>query len=141
MINIAITSYDIGEPPIYKNVGGFPHLLPIDYSNILDYLSSQNITKFNIIGGEPAIHADFEEIMYITNCFVNKHPSAKINLYTSGYNLYDKISLLGVNTNVILQWLENDVKISPEINKEILKTFQKLYELNYFSKMALFVEK
>ena len=68
MVNIAITSYDIGIPPMFKNVGGFPHLSPQEYQNILDNFNSWGITEFNIIGGEPSIHADFDEILKFTIC-------------------------------------------------------------------------
>ena len=140
MVNIAITSYDIGIPPMFKNVGGFPHLSPQEYQNILDNFNSWGITEFNIIGGEPSIHADFDEILKLTNKFANKNPKAKINIYTNGYNLSNYIHLLGLNTNIVLQWFENNSKTDSTTDKEILLTFKKLYELNYFTQRKAILE-
>lgn len=140
MVNIAITSYDIGIPPMFKNVGGFPHLSPQEYQNILDNFNSWGITEFNIIGGEPSIHADFDEILKLTNKFANKNPKAKINIYTNGYNLSNYIHLLGLNTNIVLQWFENNSKTNSTTDKEILLTFKKLYELNYFTQRKAILE-
>ena len=140
MVNIAITSYDIGIPPMFKNVGGFPYLSPQEYQNILDNFNSWGITEFNIIGGEPSIHADFDEILKLTNKFANKNPKAKINIYTNGYNLSNYIHLLGLNTNIVLQWFENNSKTDSTTDKEILLTFKKLYELNYFTQRKAILE-
>lgn len=140
MINIAITNYDIGDPPMFKNIGGFPHLNCSEYSVILNYLKSQNIKEFNIIGGEPSIHADFDKILQITNNFANEIPEAKIHLYTNGYGISDYAHLIGLNTDIVFQWYEDSNKSVPTMNKEILKAFQKLYELNYFTQKKAILE-
>ena len=140
MINVAITSYDIGIPPIFKNVGGFPHLSVSEYQNILDNFNQWGISEFNIIGGEPSIHADLEQILKLTNKFANQNPKAKINIYTNGYGLSDYIHLLGLNTTIVLQWFENNSKTNSTIDKQILLTFKKLYELNYFAQKKAILE-
>lgn len=140
MVNIAITSYDIGIPPMFKNVGGFPHLSIEEYQQILDNFDTWGITEFNIIGGEPSIHADLDQILKLTNKFANKNPKAKINIYTNGYGLSDYIHLIGLNTHIVLQWFENNSKINSATDKQILLTFKKLYELNYFAQRKAILE-
>lgn len=140
MFNIAITSYDIGEPPMCKNVGGFPHLSPQEYEKILQYFNEQNIQEFNIIGGEPSIHADLDKIIKATNRFANINPTAKIHLYSNGYNLLPYIKLLGLNIDIVLQWVEDGSKSFSLMDKQIITTFQELYELNYFAQKRAILE-
>lgn len=139
MISIAITSYDIGNPPVFKNTGGFPHSSVNGYQNILNYLQANHVKEFNIIGGEPTIHADFDVFINLTNQYANKNPDTKINLYTTGYKLKDYIPLLGLNTNIILQWQEDSTKLIA-IDKEIMASFKELYEKNYFIQKKAYVE-
>jgi len=47
---------------------------------------------------------------------------------------------LGLNTTIILQWFENNSKTNSTIDKQILLTFKKLHELNYFAQKKAILE-
>lgn len=99
-------------------------------NHILNWLkpTMTNKTRIGIIGGEPTLHPQFEEILNIITNFSNKYKNQYI-LFTNGIKLYKYIEHLSEKTILLVNY--NSPSILTKLQQEELK--QSLELLSFYN--------
>lgn len=140
MANIAILNYcNLNCPYCFANkfiTEEKKQLITMEeLDTILNFLShSDNIGRIGIIGGEPTIHPNFEEIFKKISKFANKN-NIPTTTFSNGIELYNYARLYDINNRVLINLNHPDIVGEEKWKKIILtlNTFKALNSLEYLT--------
>jgi hypothetical protein len=101
-----------------------------DYRKILSFLSRTPENHVGIIGGEPTLHPDFENILKETNKYC-KQCNTTATLFTNGINLDSFLPYIGERIGVLINCNSPEF-MKPEYWKSTIELFDHLDSLSWF---------
>ena len=101
-----------------------------DYCKMLEFISRTPHNHVGIIGGEPTLHPDFEEILKETNKYC-REVNTGATLFTNGIELDKWVPLIGERIGLLINC--NSPELQPtEMFAKQKETLDHLYELSWF---------
>lgn len=103
-----------------------------DYRKMLEFMSRTPENHIGIIGGEPTLHPQFEDILKETNKYC-REVNTSATLFTNGIKLKPYIPLLGDRIELLVNC--NSPKFVPSnLYSEMISTLDKFNELSMFDR-------
>lgn len=105
-----------------------------DYRKILEFMSRTPENHIGIIGGEPTLHPQFDEILKETNRYC-KEIDTGATLFTNGIKLDPHLPYIGDRIGLLINC--NSPKFVPSgLYKEMIDTLDHLNDLSWFDRKA-----
>lgn len=105
-----------------------------DYCKILEFVSKSPKNYIGIIGGEPTLHPQFQEILKETNRYC-KEVDTGATLFTNGINLEPFLPYIGDRIGLLINCNAPDFQ-SAELFSKQQEVLDHLYELSWFDRKA-----
>lgn len=102
-----------------------------DYRKILGFISKTPKNHVGIIGGEPTLHPQFEEILKETNIYCRELRTSA-TLFTNGIELERYLPFIGQNMGLLIN-CNTPVNQSAESYKKHIDVLDHLYELGWLN--------
>lgn len=101
-----------------------------DYRRILEFLSRTPKNHVGIIGGEPTLHPQFEEILKETNTYC-RECNSRATLFTNGINLEKFMPYIGERIGLLINCNAPEWQDGKKFDS-LMKTLDHMHELSWF---------
>ena len=105
-----------------------------DYRKVLDFVARTPMNHVGIIGGEPTLHPDFEDILKETNRYC-RELNTDATLFTNGTELEKYMPLIGDRIGILIN-INSPESQGAEKTQKQMATLDHLADLSWFDRKA-----
>lgn len=105
-----------------------------DYRKILDFIARTPKNHIGIIGGEPTLHPQFEDILKETNYYC-KEVNTDATLFTNGIELEKYMPLIGERIGLLIN-INSPKYVPDDLYKKMMDTLDHMDSLSWFIQRA-----